>query len=254
MEKKELTKCPIEVRKRRLYKLTRNRAPISFEVSNRHKRTKPLYYFDENTGQSRPIRYATNKLTPFIDEQDGDVVMGTIEFKDGMLSVPENNVLLQWYLSIHPDFGNKFVEVDKEKDAQKELESLELTGQAVTLAMSLKGDMLETAIRVVLQMNPDSMTTPEMKRDILKYAQREPVDFLNTMSKSTVTVEAETKKYFDRGILQFRNQNKEVWYKVEDKWKKLTTLKYGVEKFKALMQFFETDEGKDAKAFLDENI
>ena len=44
--------------------------------------------------------------------------MEPIVFEDGFLRVPKENPVLQEFLSLHPDNGKKFIEVNKEQDAQ----------------------------------------------------------------------------------------------------------------------------------------
>ena len=57
--------------KSRIYRLTRGMAPLSFMLPSKSSKRRPLLYFDEETGENREIRYATNQMSPFKDEQDG---------------------------------------------------------------------------------------------------------------------------------------------------------------------------------------
>ena len=38
-------------------------------------RRSPLLWFDEERGENRALRYASNQKSPFEDEQDGNVVL-----------------------------------------------------------------------------------------------------------------------------------------------------------------------------------
>ena len=62
------------------------------------------------------------KKSPFVDEQDGNAILEPIIFEDGFLRVSKTNQVLQEFLALSPNNGSKFEEVNKEKDAQKELE------------------------------------------------------------------------------------------------------------------------------------
>ena len=77
------------------YKLTRNRAPLTYMLSSKNTKRKPLLYFDEETGVNRALRYGRNQKSPFEDEQDGNVILEPIIFDDGFLYVPKENQVLQ---------------------------------------------------------------------------------------------------------------------------------------------------------------
>ena len=110
----------------KVYKLTRNAAPLSFMLPTRHSRRFPLLYFDEVQGTNRTLRYARNQKSPFEDEQDGNIVMEPVIFEDGFLRVPKDNPVLQEFLHYHPLNGKKFVEVNEEKDATDEVNQFKI--------------------------------------------------------------------------------------------------------------------------------
>jgi hypothetical protein len=64
--------------KDRVYKLSGSKAPLSYMLRTRHTQRKPLLYFD---GQSnRALRYSSNQLSPFQDEQDDITLVSTQSF------------------------------------------------------------------------------------------------------------------------------------------------------------------------------
>ena len=88
--------------KDRLYTLI-NKKPLTLRLSSRHSARSPLLYFDENSGEQRELRYATNMSSPFVDEQNGTATLGHIVFQDGRLFVPKEQQNLQKLLSLyHP--------------------------------------------------------------------------------------------------------------------------------------------------------
>ena len=104
--------------KDRIYKLTRDKAPLSCIIPSRNSRRAPLLYFDEEKGYNRALRYSRNQRSPFEDEQDGNVIVEPIIFEDGLLRVPKSNPVLQQFLEFHPLNGKKFVEDNFEKIAE----------------------------------------------------------------------------------------------------------------------------------------
>ena len=96
--------------KSRVYRLTRGAAPLSFMLPSKSSKRRPLLYFDEETGENREIRYATNQQSPFKDEQDGNAIVTPIIFESGLLRVPKQNQALQRFLAYHPLNGAREVE------------------------------------------------------------------------------------------------------------------------------------------------
>ena len=70
----------------KIYKLTREVAPLSYILPSSHSRRYPLMYFDNETGENRTLRYARNQKSPFEDEQDGNAILEPIIFEDGFLT------------------------------------------------------------------------------------------------------------------------------------------------------------------------
>ena len=154
----------------KVYRLTKDKAPLSYTIPSRHTKRKSLLYFDESTGVNRAIRYAKNQKSIFEEEQDGNVILEPIIFEDGFLRVSKQNQILQQFLAFHPANGKEFVEVDKEADASVEVDNLDLALEAQILAKDLDVEMLETIARVVIGLNIEKMTSAELKRDVRVFA------------------------------------------------------------------------------------
>ena len=136
------------------YKLTSEAAPLSFMLPARNNKRYPLMYFDEDTGENRALRYASNQKSPFEDEQDGNALLSPIIFEDGFLHVPKSNQVLQEFLHYHPLNFKKFIEVDKAKDAAIEVEDLMIEADALLEAKSLSIEQLENVCSCLLYTSP----------------------------------------------------------------------------------------------------
>ncbi len=68
--------------KDRVYYLTRGRRPLSYMV-----RSANIYYFDEELGYERELKYCKNQKTPFVDEMQVDQRLEHIIFRNGALHV-----------------------------------------------------------------------------------------------------------------------------------------------------------------------
>ena len=94
--------------KDRLYYLKGGKKPLSRSIKAAN-----VYYFDEEKGYERELKYCQNQRTPFVDEMVGDQRLEHVIFRNGTLYVPKNKVVLQKILSLyHPDKGRKFEEKD----------------------------------------------------------------------------------------------------------------------------------------------
>jgi hypothetical protein len=232
------------------YKLRKESAPLSFMLSSKHTKRKPLLYFDETTGQNRALRYARNQKTPFEDEQDGNAILEPIVFEDGFLLVRKENQILQKFLHLHPENGFTFIEVDTEKDAQKELEVINYEVDALIAARQLDIDRMEQIASVGLGLKTSSMTTAEIKRDVLVFAQRHPKDFLELLSDTMLELQAKVAKFFEDGLIVFKN-NKDVYFNLKGNKKKMLTIPFGEDKDYIVASYLQSDEGIETLKMLE---
>tara|TARA_R100000541_G_scaffold53985_1_gene62325 strand:- start:184 stop:939 length:756 start_codon:yes stop_codon:yes gene_type:complete len=225
------------------YKLTGERSPLSFMLASRHHRRSPLMYFDEDQGLNRPLRYARNQKSPFEDEQDGNAILEPIVFEDGMLAVSKENQVLQKFLSYHPGNGSTFVEINTQRDAAQELESVELELDAQVLARGLDTEKLVSVCRVFLGVAVDKMSIPELKRDVLLFAKHEPYEFMEVLNDPMLELTNIVAQFFDNGLLTFQNNKKDVYFSLKKNKSKLLTVPYGEEAYYIVASYMQSDEG-----------
>jgi len=236
----------------KVYKLTRNAAPLSFMLATRHTRRFPLLWVDPETGVNRELRYARNQKSPFVDEQDKNAIIEPIVFEDGFLRVPKSNQVLQKFLDVHPHNGVKFKELDKAKDAQEIVETINIELDAMIEARSLSIAQLETLTRVLFSKDPSRISTDEMKRDILVYAKREPQEFMSIVNDPVLKLQATVHKCFEEGLIKYRNKNKEVWFNTKANKTRLCTIPFGEDPIYIVSSYFQSDDGIDALKHLEQ--
>jgi len=235
----------------KVYKLTREAAPLSLYIPSSGSRRKPLLWFDEEKGMNRVLRYSANQKSPFEDEQDENVVRVPIEFEDGFLRVPKTNPVLQQFLYYHPLNGKRFIEVDNEKDASKELDRINMEADALIEARALTVDQLETIGRVILGANVERMSTSELKRDVLIYVKRYPEEFLRQINDPLLKLQSNVQLFFDKGLLSFRNKQKEVWFNTSTNKTKMLTVPFGEDPIYIVSSFLQSDDGIEALKMLE---
>ena len=240
--------------KDRVYKLTRNKAPLSCIIPSRHSQRNPILYFDEEKGYNRALRYARNQKSCFEDEQDGSAIVEPIIFEEGMLRVPKNNPVLQAFLHYHPLNGKKFIEVDYAKDATEEVEKLNIEVDALIEAKSLTIEQLETIGRVLFNKDVTLMSTAELKRDVLVFAKRNPEGFMRVVSDPALKLYSTVQRFFDERLLGLRNKNRDVHFNLQGNKKRMTTIPFGADPIEYLADWFKTDEGVEVLQFLEKQL
>ena len=235
------------------YKLTKDKAPLSYTIPSRNTKRKSLLYFDDKTGVNRSLRYAKNQKSIFEDEQDGNVLLEPIVFEDGFLRVPKQNQILQEFLAYHPANGKEFVEVDREQDASAEVENLDLALEAQVLAKDLDVEMLETIARVVIGLNIEKMTSAELKRDVRLFTKRYPGEFMESINDPLLSLQNKCAKFFSEGLLVLKNK-KDVYYNLKGNKNKLLTVPYGEDPLFILASFLQSDEGIEVLRILESKL
>jgi hypothetical protein len=238
----------------KIYKLKGEAAPLSYTLPSRNTKRYPLLWFDEENNINRPLRYAINQKSPFEDEQDGNAIVEPIIFENGFLSVPKNNPALQQFMHYHPLNGLTFIEVDNEKDAEKEVDNLNAEVDALIQARQLSLEQLEVISRVLFGKDPSRSTTAELKRDILVFAKKDPKGFLNVLEDPSLMLQANVHVFFEHKLLTFRNGQKEVWFNTPSNKKKMVTVPFGQDPYFTIAEFLKTDEGLDALRMLESNL
>ena len=233
------------------YRLTRDVAPLTFMLPSRNTKRYPLLWFDEDKGKNRPLRYAINQKTPFEDEQDGNAIVEPIIFEDGFLHVEKRNQVLQQFLHHHPMYGKSFMEVNDEKDASEDVEILNLEVDALIEARQLSLGQLENIASVIFGIDTSKVSTAEMKRDVLLYARSYPEDFLDVVRDPELKLQATSRRFFEVGLLQFRKNQKEVWFSTTTNKKKMLNVHFGDDPYMTVVSYFQSDEGIDALKFLE---
>tara|TARA_R110002020_G_scaffold394788_2_gene604821 strand:+ start:70 stop:822 length:753 start_codon:yes stop_codon:yes gene_type:complete len=232
------------------YKLKSNNTPLAYMLSSHHSKRSNLLHFDEGTGTNRPLRYARNQKSPFEDEQDGNVIMEPIIFEDGFLHVPKNNQVLQQFLSYHPGNGQVFEEINDQKDAAEDLEMENIALDAQIAARSLDLDKLVQVGRVLLGSDVDTLSTAELKRDILVYSRNYPNDFMEVINDPTLQVQEDVVLFFQNQMITLRNNGKDVYFNLKDNKKKLIAVPYGEDAEYILADYFQSDDGLEIYKYL----
>ena len=243
MKTKEKTtkKQTWEIKDRRYY-LNNGKSPLTFTLSSKHSSSHPLMYFDKELGYSRELRYATNQKSPFVDEQEGNSTIAHIMFHDGVLMVPKEKQNLQRLLSLyHPQKNKTYLEQDHVAEATDELDHIQLEIEALNLANNLDLDHAEAILRTELGSSVTSMTSKELKRDLMLWAKNNPALFISLANDENVELRSFGIRAVEAGIIKLSSDQKTFAWAANGK--KLMTVPFDEHPYSSLASWFKTDEG-----------
>jgi hypothetical protein len=233
--------------KDKLYELTINETPIVYILKSRG-----ILWFDEEKGYEREIKYCENQKTIFVDEMKGVQRMQHISFKDGKLYVPKEKQTLQKFLSMHPDNGRKFAEHNPVKIAEDDLSVLELEIEALNAAKQIDVDHAEAILRSELGDKVSTMTSKELKRDLLLFAKTNPVLFLELANDENINIRNTGIKAVENNIVTLSNDNRTfTWVSTG---RKLITVPFDENPYSALAVWFKTDEGVEVYQTIEKKL
>ena len=225
--------------KDRIYALKDGLAPLTYTIKSSN-----IYYFDEEKGYERELKYTVNQRTPFVDEFKGEAQLAHITFIDGTLNVPKEKQTLQKLLSLyHPQRNALFFEFDPETVAEDELDMIEYEIEALNAAMSMEIDQMEAIVRVEAGSKVSRMSSSELKRDLIKMAKKDPILFLELANDENINIRNMGIRAVEAGIIKLSDDQRTFTWAATNK--KLVTVPYEENPYSALTQFFKTDEGVD---------
>jgi len=234
--------------KDRTYVLKNGLTPLSKSI-----KAAGIYYFDEELGYERELKYTSNQRTVFVEEMKGDQRLDHIIFRKGVLVVPKNKVTLQKLLSLyHPHREKIFYELKPEVNAANEIDYLELEVEALNSAMNLDIDMAEAVMRVEIGSKVSKMSSKELKRDLLLYAKRNPQLFLELVNDENVVLRNFGIKATEMGILKLSSDQRTFTWGSNDR--KLCTVPFDEHPYSALAAWFKTDEGMEIYSNIEKRL
>ena len=239
--------------KDRVYYLKGNKSPLTLTIPSRHTKKHSLLYFDEKTGKQREIRYATNQDSPLVDEQKGEATLGHIMFKDGDLKVPKQKQNLQKLLSLyHPLKGRIYEEFSAVEEAADDLDILDLQIDALNAARNIEIDQAEAILRVEIGSKVNSMSSKELKRDLLLFARSNPQLFISLANDDNVQLRNVAIRAAEAGIINLSpDQRTFTW---GSNGRKLMNVPFDENPYSAFASFLKTDEGVEIYKSIDKKL
>ena len=234
--------------KDRIYRLKGYKKPLSRMI-----KSADIYYFDEEKGYERELKYCQNQKTVFLDEMKGDQRLEHIIFRNGLLIVEKEKTVLQKFLSLyHPSRDVIFYEEKPAVQAASEVDLIELEIDALTAARNLDIDMAEAVMRVEIGSKVSNMSSKELKRDLLIFAKRSPRLFLELVNDENVVLRNFGIKATEMGILKLSSDQRTFSWGSNDR--KLMNVPFDEHPYSALAAWFKTDEGLEVYSSIEKRL
>jgi hypothetical protein len=239
--------------KDRVYYLKGNKNPLTLTIPGKHTRKHSLLYFDEKTGVQRELKYATNQDSPFVDEQKGECTMGHIRFREGTLKVKKQQQNLQKLLSLyHPLKGRIYEEFSAVEEAADDLDILDLQIDALNAARNMDIDQAEAILRVELGSKVNSMSSKELKRDLLLFARSNPQLFISLANDDNVQLRNVAIRAEEAGIIRLSGDQRTFTW--GSNGRKLMNVPFDENPYSAFAAFLKTDEGVEIYKSIDKKL
>ena len=225
--------------KDRVYYLKGRAKPLSRSIKATN-----IYYFDEEKGYERELKYCQNQKTPFVDEMKGDQRLEHIIFRSGSLFVPKNQQTLQKLLSLyHPHKDQIYHEYKPAALAADEIDTLNMQVDALVAARNIDIDMAEAIMRVEKGSEVSNLSSKELKRDLLVFARNNPKLFLELADDENVMLRNFGIKAVENGILRLSSDQRNFLW--GSNGRKLMVIPFDEHPYTALAHWFKTDEGME---------
>jgi hypothetical protein len=251
--KKEVKKVNSWEIKPRTYLVKGAKQPLTLTIPSKHSRKFPLLWFDPVNNEQKELRYATNQNSPFVSEQKGEVTLGHIVFRDGVLSVPAENQILQKLLSLyHPMREKSYYEFDSQVVAEDELDEIELQLHALNAAKDMDINQAEAVLRVEKGSAVSSMSSKEIRRDLMLFARKKSALFLNLASDENVELRNFGIKAIEANIIKLSQDQRTFHWGSNDR--KLMTVPFDENPYSALAAWFKTDEGVEVYKSIEKRL
>lgn len=234
--------------KNRQYILSDGSRPITYSIAKEHSQYRSLQYTNKKTQTVLPLRYASNQVSFFIERQSkepGSVLSTDIIFKNGMLNVPADNIILQKFLAIHPDLNVVFKEYDPTEKSRNYISNKMIGIEANQKAMSL-GETYNRAIAgLVCPSYSPTWLYDLVMEEILLFIEKQPKVYLEHANDPTLQMKGVAISALATGDLayhnyRFLNRNKDVILEVSKNQNELDEI----------VRYFQTGQGRAFYEFL----
>lgn len=213
---------------------------------------KGVTVYDPEEDTVREIRYCPNEPSIWVDEQSDNAIKESVAFREGKLFVPREKPNLKKFLDLHPmnigNGGKLFKEVDKKRDAEKELEREFKLTEAVAMVRDKDiQDLLPIALYFKVNIN---QPTSEIRYNLLRIAKNKTQDFIEAFDSPQVTTRATIQQAGDYQIINMKNDGV-YWF---DSNSLIVSVPVGQDPTDVMVRFCLTEKGAPVLGDIEERL
>lgn len=213
---------------------------------------KGVTVYDKENDTVREIRYCPNEQSIFRDEQSENAKRESVSFRDGRLFVPKEKPNLRKFLDLHPlnksNGGTIFSEVNKKKDAERELQKEFLTTDAVALVRDTDiQDLLPIAMYFNVGINSP---VSEIRFNLLRIAKSKPREFIESFNSPQVQARSVVAQAKDYQIINIKTDGV-YWF---DSNGLIVSVPVGQDPIDVMVRFCLTEKGSTVLSSLEERL
>jgi hypothetical protein len=213
---------------------------------------KGVTVYDKENDTVREIRYCPNEQSIFRDEQSENAKRESVSFREGRLFVPKEKPNLRKFLEWHPlnkaNGGTVFGEVNKKKDAEKELQKEFLTTDAVAL---VRDTDIQELLPIAMYFNV-SINSPvsEIRFNLLRIAKNKPKEFIESFDSPQVQARSVVTQAKDYQIINVKSDGV-YWF---DSNGLIVSVPVGQDPLDVMVRFCLTEKGSSVLSSLEERL
>lgn len=197
--------------------------------------------FDEESNSIRNVRYSESEPSIFVEDQNQRAIKSPVIFYGGKLFVERSKPNLLEFLDNHPqneeNGGNTFRKVNTDKVAEVELDSEFLVVDAISL---IRTKPLDDLLAVAISRGIDvDRPVNEVKHDLVVFAKRNPVVFIESFDNPVVRTKATVKQAREYQILKI-DESSVKWF---DTNKMIVSVPVGRDPIDVVVRFLLTEAG-----------
>ncbi len=230
-------------RKERRYEIIDSKVKSQSEsIHTRPSPQRPLNYINTETNTQHPIRYSTNQMSFFVEKQStevGSVLSPDIIFTFGMLNTTAEDILLQQFLHIHPDYGKKFQLHNPTAMADKRIQERKIRHKAEELVYNFGTIENRMIASLVCPSYIEDWEEKTITDELLIYIETNATKYIEFTEDPSLKKKGVAKTAMADGLLIFQNYR---WLN-KDKEVLVEVPKHKNE-FDVIAEFFDTDRGR----------
>ena len=202
---------------------------------------KGVTVYDEAKNTVREIRYCPNEPSVWSDEQGDRATRQSVIFREGRLFAPKDKPNLREFLDLHPgnvaNGGKTFREVNKKKDAEKELKREFLQNDAIAM---VRDRDVQDLLPIALFFNIDINTSvSDIRYNLLQIAKKKPAEFIESFDSPQVAVRSAIVQAKDYQIINMKDDGV-YWF---DTNSLIVSVPVGQDPMDVMVRFCLTERG-----------